>query len=409
MCVRAGMNRYALLVAVCVWGGFGGCSTGGGASDGANVPGQPDSGSRTSELIDHQRVATEVALSIVVVRSEDRQERQARQTSPCPGGGSRTTNPDGSVTFSACMIFPGVTLNGTARITPQGGETQGGRIDLDGITGTTEGGTEFFVDGTIEETENDDGSLSFEIDISSVTVGGGYTDTFNAQGSFRVDEDGTMHGGMTTDINDEDTDFPPTECDFEGHNLLLELDSLMDNACEEQPEQSVDDRCPAGDVCVAPGAGACCSGGSCEIMTGEACAGIAGAAYSAGQSCADVQCVAPADDVVVFYTGNVCCWGAPHLLIGTRSAFEAEQAASSFSGGGIDPSIPVVKLEVQGGFDSVEDARAWLCPQIVSRFDHYWCGSNYVQMNGSNWWIGAGCDLSEVPFTNSPPESNLCE
>ncbi len=113
-------------------------------------------------------------------------------------------------------------------------------------------------------------------------------------------------------------------------------------------------------------------------------------------------------EYVVWYTGNVCCWGAPHVLITTRSSFEEESPRSGFAGGGLDSSILAIKIEMQGGFSTFDEATAWLCPQIDSRFNHYWCGNNYAQMNGKNWQIGL-CDTSDLPFTDDAPDTDLCE
>lgn len=110
----------------------------------------------------------------------------------------------------------------------------------------------------------------------------------------------------------------------------------------------------------------------------------------------------------MWYTSNVCCWGAPLVYISTRSGFEAETPKSSYPGGGLDSSIPVTKVEMQGGFATSEDAVSWLCPQFQSRFNHYWCGSGFVQMNGANWRTSL-CDTSDLPVIDDTPDTDLCE
>ena len=97
------------------------------------------------------------------------------------------------------------------------------------------------------------------------------------------------------------------------------------------------------------------------------------------------------------------------LYITDRTGFEERESRASFPGGGIDHSIDVIKVEYQGGFASVEDARAWICPKFTSRSFHYWCTAHY-QMDGKNWHPGGlGCDLSHLPDTDSPPDTNLCQ
>lgn len=117
-------------------------------------------------------------------------------------------------------------------------------------------------------------------------------------------------------------------------------------------------------------------------------------------------------EYVVWFTGNVCCWGAPWIFITTREDFESPRLRSSFSGGGIDPEILAVKVEIQGGFTTAEDASAWICPQFVSRFNHYWCGSGYAQRDGANWWPSGslGCDIDSLPLIESEavPEVDGC-
>lgn len=131
--------------------------------------------------------------------------------------------------------------------------------------------------------------------------------------------------------------------------------------------------------------------------------------FAAGATPGHVECSIPTPtEYVIWYTGNVCCWGAPHLLVTDRAGFDRPESASDYPGGGIDPSIPLVKVELQGGFASAAEANAWICPRFTSSSFHYWCNRHY-QMDGHNWRpYGLACDFSGLPETATPPESNLC-
>ncbi len=152
--------------------------------------------------------------------------------------------------------------------------------------------------------------------------------------------------------------------------------------------------------------GACCYNGQCTLATPHDCAKLPGE-WVGGTTCATVGCAAPVE-YVIWYTGNVSCWGAPLISIDTRDSYNTPGSAASYPGGGSDPSVPLVKTELQGGFASVEEARAWICPQFVSRFSHPWC-SSYYQTANCNWQPGAlGCDLSALPFTDALPAGTSC-
>ena len=164
--------------------------------------------------------------------------------------------------------------------------------------------------------------------------------------------------------------------------------------------------------------GACCtSDGNCTEASRSDCEELdttsLGPTDFAGPatSCDDVTCEQiVTTEYVIWYTSNVCCWGAPHLQITDRDRFEAEELRSSWPGGGIDPTEPLTKTELQGGFDSVEEAQAWLCPQFTSWSYHYWCGAHYQGPLGGNWQGTAGCTFdTELPQTDTPPEFDGCE
>jgi hypothetical protein len=154
--------------------------------------------------------------------------------------------------------------------------------------------------------------------------------------------------------------------------------------------------------------GACCWNGDCTDVSAAECADLSGEYQGDGTSCATADCPPPAE-YVIWYTANVCCWGAPLIYITDRAGFEERESRASFPGGGIDHSIDAVKVAYLAGFDTMEAAQAWICPQFTSKSYHYWCGHHY-QMDGMNWQPGGlGCDLSNLPVTDSPPDANLCE
>ncbi len=165
--------------------------------------------------------------------------------------------------------------------------------------------------------------------------------------------------------------------------------------------------------------GACCtSDGECTEASREDCEELDTTSLGPtdfmgpATSCDDVTCtpVTPTTEYVVWYTSNVCCWGAPHIQITDRDRFEAEELRSSWSGGGIDPTELLTKAELQGGFDSVEEAQEWLCPQFTSWSYHYWCYRHYQGPLGGNWQGVAGCTFdTDLPQTDSPPEFDGCQ
>lgn len=160
--------------------------------------------------------------------------------------------------------------------------------------------------------------------------------------------------------------------------------------------------------------GACCtSDGNCTDASRTDCTDLNSSSLGPtdfagpGTSCSTTAC-APPVEYVVWYTSNVCCWGAPHIVISDRDGFNAPDLRSNWPGGGISPTEPLTKVELQGGFATYEEAQAWFCPQLTSWSYHYWCGRHYQAMGG-NWQVGAGtCDLSVLPQTDSPPDFNGC-
>lgn len=182
--------------------------------------------------------------------------------------------------------------------------------------------------------------------------------------------------------------------------LLIE-GSVMENATSCTPNPCMQPTSQTGACCV--------SGVTCTDVTAAACADTNGGVYSGdGSQCINVSCTPPVE-YLVWFTGNVCCWGAPLMYIGTRESFDQPGSASSYPGGGIDPNVPVVKVEYQGGFASVEEAQNWICPQFESSSFHFWCTRHY-QLGGRNWQPGSlGCDLSSLPEASVYPDVNGCE
>ncbi|MBN1511573.1 MAG: hypothetical protein JXB13_06120 [Phycisphaerae bacterium] len=152
--------------------------------------------------------------------------------------------------------------------------------------------------------------------------------------------------------------------------------------------------------------GACCWSGGCTLTSSADCADLDGTYQGDGTSCEPDPCV----EYVVWYTGNVCCWGAPRLYISTRTEFNQSASTCNFPGGGIDCSVPLVRVELKGGFKDYAAAQAWLCPQFESRIYHYWCGAHY-QMDGKNWSTAPCDNLGDLPELEESQriDSNLCQ
>ncbi len=110
------------------------------------------------------------------------------------------------------------------------------------------------------------------------------------------------------------------------------------------------------------------------------------------------------DDVVVYYFANLGCWDARRIEIGFRETFERTEYTCNFPGGGIDCTIEAEKVEMQGGFDTIAAAQAWLCPQFTAWYFHFWCNAHYV-IGSTPYMLGAylgGCDFSDLPQIATP-------
>jgi hypothetical protein len=105
-------------------------------------------------------------------------------------------------------------------------------------------------------------------------------------------------------------------------------------------------------------------------------------------------------EYVVWYTGNVDCWDAPRVYVSTREDFNAWRSTASIPGGGTDTSEELIKVEMQGGFESRDDAMAWICSQFSSRRSHAWCGRHY-NIGGTYYTDGnLTCDFDSLPSEN---------
>ncbi len=220
--------------------------------DGSNPPtATSDSGADALEKL---------AYSVIAVRVEDRRRiagnakpRRRAQVldlfnGPCLNGGSRSTDPDGVMTFEGCEVFPGLELNGGVRIVPDPNGGQGGRIDFFDLQGRTDG-NEFRVDGSIEEIEEPDGGLTFRLDLRSSTDDGEYNDEFNVNGEINVNEDDEVFGNLRIDTGDEFDFQRPSRCQFEGQNLfgIVQDPSSFERLCPEEefaPISAIDPELP---------------------------------------------------------------------------------------------------------------------------------------------------------------------
>ncbi len=156
-----------------------------------------------------------------------------------------------------------------------------------------------------------------------------------------------------------------------------------------------------------PSSGACCWKGRCTVIREPDCAALDSARYlGEGTDCS--ACAAQTAEYLVWYTVNVSCWDAPLIYISSRADFERAESAASYPGGGSDYTVPLQKVELEVGFASREEARAWICPQFVSRFVHTWC-AQYFQTATCNWQAGAlGCDFNALPITEAPTSGTEC-
>lgn len=203
--------------------------------------GGSDSGSesfQTSKALGQTVMTMVLGFAPTPIVQASQAAQTTKATTSCANGGSMSVGPDGSITFYNCSFADGLLFNGTIQITPQGGTSQGGRIEFDNFSGTIDDETAFEMDGYIEETENADGSLDFNVDLDTTTTFMGEPNIFNIEGDFSIADDGAMSGSML--IDNGSSDQPNTLCNFDGANAFdfiseegTQGGALMDQSCEE--------------------------------------------------------------------------------------------------------------------------------------------------------------------------------
>jgi hypothetical protein len=117
------------------------------------------------------------------------------------------------------------------------------------------------------------------------------------------------------------------------------------------------------------------------------------------------------EEFVVWYTENVTCWNAPYLFVTNGDGFETSSRRCNFSGGGLcgtkSGDEEVVKVKMEGGFSTFDDAKSWICSQFTARHYHRWCGygdPGHLIIDGlphympGNTW----CDWSKIPEVPNP-------
>jgi hypothetical protein len=107
------------------------------------------------------------------------------------------------------------------------------------------------------------------------------------------------------------------------------------------------------------------------------------------------------EDYVVWYMDNVRCWDAPRVYATHRDTFNLEEDTCDIPGGGMNCDIKVEKVEMQGGFSTLEAAQDWFCPQITTEWYHYWCNNRGARVEisgGALYTLQIPCDLTDVPY-----------
>jgi hypothetical protein len=192
-------------------------------------------------------------------------------------------------------------------------------------------------------------------------------------------------------------------CDDGGPGALYSNCDLGTDCADCGPRDGSDTPTPSDPT------GACCSSSGCTLASAAVCDSLDGQYLGDTTTCDPEPCVGT-EEYVVWYTGNVCCWGAPLLYLSERSELDREASTCSYPGGGIDCTVPLERVVVMDGFATIAEAQAWVCPRIVSQSYHYWCGAHY-QMDGQNWQPtgSLGCDLSGLPEPATYPEVDGCQ
>ncbi|MEE9168820.1 MAG: hypothetical protein V3U73_03605 [bacterium] len=112
----------------------------------------------------------------------------------------------------------------------------------------------------------------------------------------------------------------------------------------------------------------------------------------------------PPVDYVVWYTGNMACFGAPGLHVDDRDRFEEPTPKCNIAG--TDCDTDVEKVLMQGGFSTWEEANGWICSQITAWHSHIWCGAHYIiEGHTRDYTLGnLSCDTSDIPEVPFPSD-----
>lgn len=153
------------------------------------------------------------------------------------------------MTFDACEVFPGFTVNGNVNRISTGDDEQSFRLELNNVTGG-DSDSSFFINGTFEETVGDDGSLTFVADINSSSTLDDETDITNVVGTLTVAANGDMSGGFALPKRCRNTLDCATACDLTGFNIftLLASPDGFEAAFQEACEQSISIDCGPGQI-----------------------------------------------------------------------------------------------------------------------------------------------------------------
>ena len=141
---------------------------------------------------------------------------QTQAAKPCPTSGTRTPQPDGSMVFAGCELFPGFVLDGQLLAMENDEKT---RLEADGLT-ITRPGFMSFTSGFIDAQRNSDGSIVFTANLSNSSSLDEETDVTNVVGQLTVAADGSMTGGFAMPERCEGTLDCASACRLTGLNMF---------------------------------------------------------------------------------------------------------------------------------------------------------------------------------------------
>ena len=182
-----------------------------------------------------------------------------------------------------------------------------------------------------------------------------------------------------------------TDCDDNDANVFpgaTEICDGIDNNCNAQIDEGFDNDGDSHTICMGD-----CNDSDSSIHPG---------APEIRNDGIDQNCdgVDSTNEYVVWYMDNVRCWGAPRVYATSRDSFIREEDTCNIPGGGTNCDIKVEKIELRGGFNTLEAAQRWFCPKITGRINHYWCNHRgpRVIANGIKYTSQIPCDLTDVPW-----------